>query len=248
MLHRLGYNADIAANGLEVLSALANNPYDVVLMDVQMPEMDGMEATRRIRGSPMPQPRIIAMTAHAAEEDRQACLAAGMDDYINKPVDIRKLDEALARAQRRESHATGAPPGPATATSSAATIPPLAGPATPLPVLDHAVLDGLRRDLGGEEAVRELIRTYLDEAPALLKQISEAVAHRDAHALDTAAHTLKSASATVGALRLSALSKDLEAIGKAGLQDMVSTAPKVAQILAEAQEAREMLHARLSAP
>ena len=95
MLERLGYRADVAADGHEVLAALKKRPYDVVLMDVQMPEMDGLEATRSIRRSLSFQPYIIAMTAHAMKGDREECLDAGMDDYISKPVRIEELKAAL---------------------------------------------------------------------------------------------------------------------------------------------------------
>ena len=98
MLDRLGYRADLAGNGVEALAAVRRAPYDVVLMDMQMPEMDGLEATRRIRVEPLDaQPRIIAMTANAMDGDRDACLAAGMDDYLAKPVRIEDLSRALER-------------------------------------------------------------------------------------------------------------------------------------------------------
>jgi len=99
ILQRLGYRADVAANGLEVLDALKRQPYDVVLMDVQMPEMDGLEATRQIRRSTSgPQPRIIAMTANVMKEDQDACFAAGMDDYVSKPIQVEALVSALRRS------------------------------------------------------------------------------------------------------------------------------------------------------
>ena len=83
----MGYRADVASNGVEAVEAVRRLPYDLVLMDVQMPEMDGLEATRQIRaGSPGAQPRIVAMTANAIQGDREACLAAGMDDYLAKPI------------------------------------------------------------------------------------------------------------------------------------------------------------------
>jgi len=98
MLERLGYRADIAVNGLQVLGALQNHPYDLVLMDVQMPEMDGLEATRSIRNMPGRQPYIIAMTAHAMKGDREECLEAGMNDYVSKPVRIEELQAAIERS------------------------------------------------------------------------------------------------------------------------------------------------------
>ena len=98
MLERLGYRADVAADGLEVLKALQNHYYDVVLMDVQMPEMDGLEATRSIRRMRGRQPYIIAMTAHAMKGDREECLGVGMNDYVSKPVRIEELNAALQRS------------------------------------------------------------------------------------------------------------------------------------------------------
>jgi CheY-like chemotaxis protein len=97
LLERMGYRADVAGNGVEVLDALRRQTYDVVLMDVQMPEMDGLEATRTIHWEwARPQrPRIIAMTANAMKEDRAACLAAGMDDYLSKPIRVEELVSAL---------------------------------------------------------------------------------------------------------------------------------------------------------
>jgi signal transduction histidine kinase/CheY-like chemotaxis protein len=99
MLNRLGYRADIATNGVEVIEALGRQTYDAVLLDVQMPEMDGLEAARRIRELWNPGPWLIALTANALEEDREACLAAGMNDYVSKPVALADLAKALERCQ-----------------------------------------------------------------------------------------------------------------------------------------------------
>ena len=101
LLGRLGYHADIAANGLEALQALKRQAYDVVLMDVQMPEMDGLEATRILRQELLEaqQPYVIAMTANAMEGDRELCLAAGMDDYVSKPIRVEELVRALSASR-----------------------------------------------------------------------------------------------------------------------------------------------------
>ena len=100
ILERLGYRPDAVANGLEVIEALRLRFYDVVLMDVQMPEMDGVEATRHIRREfdADKQPHIIAMTANAMQGDREECLQAGMDDYLSKPIQIRELVQVLERS------------------------------------------------------------------------------------------------------------------------------------------------------
>ncbi len=107
LLERMGYHADVVVNGVEALQRLEQQPYDVVLMDVQMPEMDGWETTQRIRER-LPatqQPRIIAMTAHATREDQEHCMAVGMDDYISKPIHVNELQHALKRAAQRGERA-----------------------------------------------------------------------------------------------------------------------------------------------
>jgi CheY-like chemotaxis protein len=105
LLQQMGYRADLASNGIEAIECLERKPYDVVLMDVQMPEMDGLEASRRItaRWQPGARPRIVAMTANAMQGDREQCLAAGMDDYVTKPIRVDALVEALLRAEVRQN-------------------------------------------------------------------------------------------------------------------------------------------------
>lgn len=100
MLEKIGFQADVAANGLEVLEALEKQPYDLILMDVQMPELDGIETSRRIRALQTYGPKIIAMTAHALDGDRERCVAAGMDDYISKPVRLEELRAKLIRFEK----------------------------------------------------------------------------------------------------------------------------------------------------
>ena len=104
MLEQLGYRADSVDNGMDVLQAVDRAPYDVILLDVQMPGMDGLEVTRRIRGGGGAQPHIIAVTAHALAGDRERCLAAGMSDYLSKPLTLTVLQNALARAARGAAH------------------------------------------------------------------------------------------------------------------------------------------------
>jgi CheY-like chemotaxis protein len=95
MLHKLGYRADVAANGLEVLAALDRQDYDVILMDIQMPEMDGLDAARKIRETRPTWPKIIAITAFAMEGDKEKCIESGMDGYISKPVNLEELRAIL---------------------------------------------------------------------------------------------------------------------------------------------------------
>jgi CheY-like chemotaxis protein len=105
ILQQMGYRADVASNGLEAIESVRRQVYDVVLMDVQMPEMDGLDAAREIcaRWSPGDRPRIIAMTANAMQGDRDLCFAAGMDDYLTKPIRVERLVEALSQARPREA-------------------------------------------------------------------------------------------------------------------------------------------------
>jgi CheY-like chemotaxis protein len=105
LLQQMGYRADLASNGIEAIECCERQRYDVVLMDVQMPEMDGLEASRRItaRYKPAERPRIVAMTANAMAGDREECIAAGMDDYVTKPIRVDALVEALLAARSRDA-------------------------------------------------------------------------------------------------------------------------------------------------
>jgi CheY-like chemotaxis protein len=105
LLSQMGYRADVASNGIEAIESVERQPYDVVLMDVQMPEMDGLEAARRITAKfePGERPRIVAMTANAMQGDRDECLAAGMDDYVTKPIRVDALVEALMQSPARDA-------------------------------------------------------------------------------------------------------------------------------------------------
>jgi signal transduction histidine kinase/DNA-binding response OmpR family regulator/HPt (histidine-containing phosphotransfer) domain-containing protein len=239
LLARMGYQADVAANGVEALEALQRQPYDVVLMDVQMPEMDGLEATRSLR-SVLPearQPHVIAMTANAMQGDREMCLAAGMDDYVSKPIRIEELVKALGKSR---SLAAG-PKAAARAYSEPADrvavepIPPpsiSSGPAPGATVLDPAALADLLSVLGGEfEFLEELIDSFLEDGPQLLAELKQYLENGDPAGVRRVAHSLKSNGADFGAIAFSDLCKELEMIGKSGVLD--GAADLVAQMMAE---------------
>ncbi len=201
MLRKMGYRADVAGNGLEVLDALARQPYDVVLMDVQMPELDGLETTRRIRATHQAgfaQPRIIAMTANAMQGDRELCLAAGMDDYVGKPIQVKELQAALERWGQN--------------------LRPIesAAPVEAMPMIDWSKLDDLRVLQSDSEAdfAQEMVNLYLESVPALIDALQQSVAAGDAPVLQRSAHTLKGSSASLGVQRVAALCADLEKLGR----------------------------------
>jgi PAS domain S-box-containing protein len=187
LLEKLGHRADVAGNGLEAIAALERQPYDVVLMDVQMPELDGLDATRHIcaRWPPDARPRIIAMTANALPEDREACFAAGMDDYVAKPIRPDELTQALGRARSQ-----------ATASDGKTN-------------LDDEALESLR-ELGGDAFLAELIGTFLSDAPALLASLRTTREQAETEELRRAAHTLKSNGQTFGAGSFADLCRVLE--------------------------------------
>ncbi|MEG4091765.1 response regulator [Microcoleus sp. Pol12B4] len=318
ILQRMGYRADVAGNGIEVLEALRRQPYDVVLMDVQMPEMDGLETTRHIRDQfsadltvenhtgesevsvtneqshnrdatknhtgeseisatdeqsnngksriqnpkltgeesnnrkskiphlKPPRPWIVAMTANAMQGDREECMAAGMDDYLSKPIAIDQLVRALIACKSRSNSAfdrlqpivcLDAPAEQIEGTSelevrsnvAVAGNPQLTIPNSPAVVdrgesnLDRALSqshDSLSANiiegLREVEALDEAIEIYLETAPELLRGISIALSNADPLALRRSAHSLKSISGTLGAFRLFELCEELEIMGRIG--------------------------------
>ena len=191
LLQRFGYRADVAGNGLEVLEALRRQSYDVVLMDVQMPEMDGISATHHIcqEWSRVERPRIIAMTANAMQGDRQMCLDSGMDDYISKPIRVEELADALNKCQIPEAE------------SSLSNV------------LDATAFQTLRDMVNKDEVLVKVIDGYLEDAAQLLQAMRlDASVPGEMTALHRAAHSLKSTSATLGAMNLAQLCHNLEEI------------------------------------
>jgi two-component system sensor histidine kinase/response regulator len=200
LLTKRGHNVTVANNGLEALAELERGAFDVVLMDVQMPEMGGLEATAAIRqrealkGGHI---RIVAMTAHAMNGDRERCLAAGMDGYLSKPISPALLYAAL-------EHQTLAIV-PATAAASAPAAPAVTA------AVDR---DRLMERLGGdEELLIDVVRIFLDDCPVRLAAIKAAVDSRDAERIRTTAHALKGAAANLSAQGLFEAAAMLERLG-----------------------------------
>jgi two-component system, sensor histidine kinase and response regulator len=203
-LNKLGYNADAVANGREVLDALKSIPYDIILMDCQMPELDGYEVSRRIRqndpdGTRKASPYIIALTANALMGDREKCLAAGMNDYLTKPLHLADLEAVLERAMlmipmptRQEVPREG--------------------------VIDPAIISGLRelREPGQPDPLKELVDLFLKDAKPRIEKMQAAIHEKDAAALVSAAHTLKGSASNLGARGLAGLCANLEKAGKSG--------------------------------
>ena len=219
VLARAGYEADVAANGEEVLEAVSRDRYDVVLMDVEMPEMDGLEATRRLRAGGHDL-LIVVLTAAEEPGALQACIDAGVDEYLRKPL---CMDDLIRVLGQHPVGALGTEPGNA---ASFAQIPEPG-------VLDPRVLGRITEALGdaGPALARRLLMTFLDETPDLVLRLRAAVDAGDAVLVRRTAHTLKSNAAGLGAARLAAVCREAEA--KAGGQQLKAVADLLDDIMAE---------------
>ena len=209
LLHKRGYVVSAAENGRDALDFLDHENFDLVLMDVQMPVMDGLEAIRRIRanelrtGSHLP---IVALTAHAMKGDKERCLAAGADEYVSKPVKSSDLFAAIDRAV-----ALGENPAAAQSTQ-------VVGPAAT--VLDMKA--ALERVEGDEELLGELAHLFAEQCPKQLVEVRRAVEAHDAHLIERLAHTLKGSSANLGAPGVSEAALRLEQKARSGDLDGVT--------------------------
>jgi signal transduction histidine kinase/CheY-like chemotaxis protein/HPt (histidine-containing phosphotransfer) domain-containing protein len=225
LLERLGLTVDVADNGEIALEKIRGKAYAMVLMDCQMPVLDGYSATRRLReieneqGKPrMP---VIAMTAHAMSGDRERCLQAGMDDYLSKPLDRQLLEQTLARWMQQSPHAIAVAAAPAVAAARAPTPSPTQQ-TTPLPMisppppdtLDTATLVDLE-DIMGDELVT-LVDAYLRDGETRMRNLQEAAARGDSAEVGKLAHSLKSSSANLGAMPLSTRARQVEEAARNG--------------------------------
>jgi PAS domain S-box-containing protein len=189
MLERLGFRADIAANGIEVLQALDMRPYDVILMDVQMPEMDGLEASRRIRQQfPTSGPYIIATTAYALKGDKERCLSAGMNDYISKPIQMQELAAAIRKSRKQVRS------------------------------IDSEVIEQLKaQQVEGEpDIVKELSELFIGYVPSRIAHMKRAAESGDVESLCRSARGMRISAAKMGASVLAGICKDLEKMGQTG--------------------------------
>ena len=204
ILGKLGFSADAVSNGQQAVEALTRREYDLVLMDVQMPEMDGLEATGRIRDPSSDVRRhdipIVAMTAHAMEGDRERCLQAGMHDYVSKPIDPQELLSAIERQV-----------APSPEEEQPENVVP---PSTDLPLFEEDALLG-RLD-GDVEACREILDCFLLDVPDRLAALKEAIERGDADRVQREAHTVKGSAANIGAPTLSRVAMAAETAAKEG--------------------------------
>ena len=241
LLEREGHTVVVADNGLRGLEAVARESFDAILMDVQMPGLDGLETTRAIRsrerGTHHRTP-IVAFTAHAMKEDRERCMAAGMDAYLTKPVETSTMLDALMRvtSQARDSAADSAAAAPSTAGAK-----PPAAPAAPEP--PH--LATLRRIVGGDEKLlREVVRVFLEDTPAKLSALAIALAAEDASAVAMAAHGLKGSAAAIGARAATEAAAHLETLARA--RNLAEADISAAQVKEEFSAVRDGLSAWLA--
>jgi PAS domain S-box-containing protein len=224
MLRKRGHRVDIVGNGREAVDAVARERYDLVLMDVQMPELDGLEATQAIRASPAGTGlRIVAVTAHASGADKERCLAAGMDGYLSKPFKARDLFTAVE--------------GWAEPAAASATTDETAARSDPV---DLAGFRESLREAGIEESIGGILQAFVADAPGRLDALNTAFKANDPRKIERAAHAFRSAAATIGAQRLAALLEAVEVAAKEGSAERART--KFEGLRAEVEAVVRYLH------
>ncbi|HEX2729257.1 MAG TPA: response regulator, partial [Rubrobacteraceae bacterium] len=235
MLESLGYRVDVAADGAEAVEALSRVSYAAVLMDCNMPEMDGYDATRELRrredGTGQLRVPVIALTASALQGDREAALAAGMDDYISKPVKREVLEDVLERwilsPEKRAEEANPVPQPPTARTREE--------------IINLDALNGLRQLQGEEEPdlLKELISLFLDDARERMEYLGKAIEQESAEKIQREAHTLKGSSSNMGAVGMVRILGEIEQAGASG--ELGPTPDLFAQLTAEFDRVHEIL-------
>jgi PAS domain S-box-containing protein len=239
MLTKMGLRADAVADGAEALEALKTIPYNLVLMDVRMPNMDGLEATRRIRSAelhhangewvPLRRLPVIAMTASAMQGDREKCIEAGMDDYIAKPVSPRVLAGVLEK---------WLPKGGSTQVGTGASldsVPPAAVESNSI----FAMAKLLARLMGDKKLVRTVLDSFLEDMPQQLLSLKQFIEEGSAQGIENQAHRINGASASVGGEAMQAVALEMEMAGKAG--DLSSAKERLARLDAQFVHLKEAI-------
>ncbi len=229
ILRKLGLSADVVANGAEAVKATESIRYDLVLMDVQMPVMDGYEATSQIRRSKSevgnPDLPIIAMTAHAMDRDRERCLAAGMNDYVAKPIEVAALIPALDK-WLKPNEPDSLPQAARQPDRSAEGPPAVGGNGSSVPVFDRAAL--MDRMMDDHELARTVIKGFLDDLPGQITRLKAHAQAKDLAGVAQQAHQIRGAAATVGGKALSVLSASIEEAGQA--RDLTLIAARMGEL------------------
>jgi len=206
LLEKRGIEPRIATNGREAVEALTRDHFDLVLMDCQMPELDGYGATheiRRVEGEERHTP-IVAMTAHSMRGDRDRCLAAGMDDYLSKPLDTRAFDLALSLwlGEPDASEARDVDPGPSAEAGE--------GVRRSEGAVDPTAIERLREQIGSVAALERIVGLFETQTPVKMTELRASIDSSDLDAVRKAAHFLKGSAASLGAIRMAALCSELE--------------------------------------
>jgi len=241
LLERLAQTADVVSNGIEAVNAATHLPYDLILMDVLMPEMDGLDATRRIRERRprARQPRIVAMTANALSGDRERCLAAGMDDYISKPIQLPELAKVIERNR------PGAPAVPVDVTIESPVIADTGG--EDALGYDRDTIDRFL-SVAGPAGASIVLGAMIDSAPGMLDGLQRAVTTADRKEIRRYAHSLKTNAKTVGANAIARQFQELEQLGgTAPLEGAAASTAAAAAAYRQLIEAMRRLREQLDA-
>jgi PAS domain S-box-containing protein len=239
MLERLGYKGEVVENGLEAVKALERQPYDLVFMDIQMPIMDGLTASKKIRQLADRNPWIIGLSANAFNESRESAIAAGINDYLTKPLQINQLESALQRATENLPQKL-----PAIASSETSSQPPVFETVVESAIDIGAIVK--LEDFLGKESVAEIVTSYITESARSLEKMKVAVIQKDIKALAFENHSLKGGTALFGATKVVTICQEIQALSKIS-EDMEQFQILVEQIEASYIPVIQALQSRLSA-